>query len=125
MGDAPDAADYPFTFRCRRSGNCCAIPGGVVRVTADERTAIARWVGLAEAAFASRYVQPDGVTLKEGLGNRCVFLADGADAACSIYPVRPARCRSWPYWPEVLQDRALLDAVVRTCPGIEVRSPER
>lgn len=110
---------FPFTFACRRSGNCCAIPGGFVRVTAEERAAIAAHLGMAEAAFGSRYLQPDGVHLKEGLGHRCVFLQDGAEAGCSIYPVRPHKCRTWPFWPEVLDDDSLRRLVERTCPGIE------
>jgi Fe-S-cluster containining protein len=112
---------FPFRFRCRRSGNCCSIPGGFVRVSAAERAAIAEHLELDEQAFASRYLQPDGARLKEGLGNRCVFLRDGAQASCSIYPVRPAKCGEWPFWPELLDDPALLRLVERTCPGIEPR----
>lgn len=114
---------FPYAFACRRSGNCCAIPGGVVRVTADEAAAIADHLGLVPSAFRSRHLQADGITLREGLGSRCVFLADGAEAGCAIYPVRPARCRQWPFWPEVLHDAALRELVVRTCPGIVPRSP--
>lgn len=112
------ADGFPFRFSCQRSGNCCAIPGGIVRVTAAEAAAIAAHVGLSPAAFASRYLQPDGVRLKDGLGNRCVFLQDGAKAGCSIYEVRPAKCREWPFWPEVRTDAELRRLVLRTCPGI-------
>ena len=110
---------YPFRWSCRRSGNCCAIPGGVVRVSAAEAEAIAAHLGLSVAAFRSRYLQPDGERLKEGLGNRCVFLQDGAMAGCAIYPARPAKCQSFPFWPEVREDPHLLERVRRTCPGIE------
>ncbi|MCK5943982.1 MAG: YkgJ family cysteine cluster protein [Planctomycetes bacterium] len=110
---------FPFRFACRRSGNCCAIPGGFVRTTPAERAAIAAHLGLSEPAFASRYLQPDGERLKEGFGNRCVFLQDGAQASCGIYPVRPRKCGEWPFWPEVLADPALRRLVERTCPGIE------
>lgn len=109
---------FPYEFACRRSGNCCAIPGGFVRVTDEERRAIAAHLEMDEAAFASRYLQPDGVHLKEGLGNRCTFLQDGAQAGCGIYPVRPHKCRGWPFWPEVLQNESLRQLVERTCPGI-------
>ncbi len=119
---------YPFTWSCRRSGNCCAIPGGVVRVDGDEVAAIAAFLGLSPAAFRSLYVQPDGERLKDGLGNRCVFLRDGAPAGCAIYPVRPAKCASFPFWPELLADPALLARVLRTCPGLRADAedgPER
>lgn len=113
-----DEAAFPYTFRCRRSGNCCAIPGGIVRVTMAERSAIAAHLGMTEAAFASRYLQPGGDRLKDGFGNRCVFLQDGAEAGCAIYPVRPVKCQQWPFWPEVLRDPELRALVVRTCPGL-------
>lgn len=112
-------AGFPFRWNCRRSGNCCAIPGGFVRVTTDEVGAIAALLGLTEGAFRSRYLQPDGERLKDGLGNRCVFLQDGAPAGCAVYAVRPAKCRQWPFWPEVRHDAALRQLVMRTCPGIE------
>jgi Fe-S-cluster containining protein len=111
---------FPFRFACRRSGNCCAIPGGVVRVTADEAAAIAVHLGLSEAAFAARYLRPDGVRLVDGFGNRCVFLRDGIEAACTIYEVRPTKCREWPFWPELLRDPELLAAMQRICPGLEI-----
>lgn len=116
-----DPEGFPFAFACRRSGNCCAIPGGIVRVTAAERTAIAARLGMDAAAFASRYLQAGGERLKDGFGNRCVFLQDGAEAGCAIYPVRPTKCREWPYWPEVRTDPDLLRLVLRTCPGITPR----
>lgn len=112
---------FPFSWTCRRSGNCCAIPGGFVHVDTAEAAAIAAHLGLDVAAFRSRYVQPDGERLKDGLGNRCVFLQDGAPAGCSIYPARPRKCRDWPFWPELRDDPALLALVQRTCPGIEPR----
>ncbi|MBL8749531.1 MAG: YkgJ family cysteine cluster protein [Planctomycetes bacterium] len=124
MDEPVERAGFPFRFRCRRSGNCCAIPGGFVRVDAAERTAIAAALGMDERAFASRYLQQDGQRLKDGFGNRCVFLQDGAPAGCSIYDVRPARCRTWPFWPEIRTDAALRDLVMRTCPGIEATGAE-
>ena len=109
---------YPYAFGCRRSGNCCAIPGGFVRVGDDDVARIAAHLGMTPAAFRSRYVRVDGVRLVDGDGSRCVFLQDGGEAACGIYPVRPAKCREWPFWPEVLADPELLRLVRRTCPGI-------
>ena len=112
-----DEATFPVRFRCRRSGNCCARPEGVVRVEPDDVARIAAHLGLSEPAFRSRYVAASGDRLVEGLGSRCIFLADGAHAACSIYPVRPERCRTWPFWDEHRQPAALA-AAARLCPGI-------
>jgi Fe-S-cluster containining protein len=94
-----------------------------VRVTAAEAAAIAARLGMDEAAFRSRYLQPDGERLKEGLGGRCVFLQDGRPAGCSIYEDRPAKCRTWPYWDEIRADPRMLALAMRTCPGIAPRAP--
>jgi len=113
---------FPFEFRCRRSGNCCARPEGIVRVGADDVARIAALLGITEAAFRSRYVAAGGDRLIDAPGGRCVFLVEGKEAACSIYAARPERCRTWPYWPELLEDPEALAAAMRTCPGIEPRS---
>jgi Fe-S-cluster containining protein len=112
---------FPFRFRCRRSGNCCARPEGVVRVTPEDVERMAAHLGMDEAGFRSRYVAAAGDRLAEGLGQRCVFLEDGREAHCRIYPVRPERCRTWPFWPELRDSPEALRAARRLCPGIEPR----
>jgi hypothetical protein len=109
---------FPFGFACKRSGNCCSIPGGFVRATEAECAAIANHLGMPVAAFQSRFLQPDGATLKDGLGGRCVFLQAGRTAGCSIYGLRPQQCREWPFLPKILLENELLAMVRRTCPGI-------
>jgi Fe-S-cluster containining protein len=122
MADATDPAAFPFTFACRRSGNCCAVPGGFVRVDDADVAAIAAHLGLSVAAARSRFVAASGDRLRDGLGTRCVFLTEGREgAACQVYPVRPARCRSWPFWPELLESAEAMAAAMRRCPGIRPR----
>ena len=39
----------------------------------------------------------------------CVFLKEDPERGrktCSIYPVRPLQCRTWPFWPENLAEIA-------------------
>ncbi|MEM7408934.1 MAG: YkgJ family cysteine cluster protein [Myxococcota bacterium] len=115
----PDAhAPFPFRHRCLRSGNCCSRPGGQVRVTPDDARHIADHLGMTEAAFRSRYVDVRGDRLAAGPTSACVFLEGGRPSRCTIYPVRPERCRSWPYWEE-LRDPTERAAAFRVCPGLE------
>jgi len=72
-----------------------------------------------EAAFRSRYLAASGDRLAEGLGGRCVFLEEGLEATCRVHPVRPERCRSWPFWPELRDSANGLSEARRFCPGIE------
>jgi hypothetical protein len=59
---------FPFRFRCRRSGNCCARPEGTVRVSEADVARIAAHLGMKDAAFRSRYVAASGDRLVDGLG---------------------------------------------------------
>lgn len=112
-------AEYPFEFRCRRSGNCCSRPGGFVRVEESDVEAIAAHLGLTRDGVRGRYVDTARGVLKDGMAGRCVFLADGAEPTCTIYPVRPDKCRTWPYWPELLESEEALAGAMRMCPGIQ------
>ena len=114
---------FPFRFSCKRSGNCCSVPGGVVRVSAEDVQRIAAHLGLDEVAVRARYLRADGETLRDGEGSRCIFLDDGREASCSIYPVRPEKCRTWPFWPELLSSAELLVEAMRRCPGIDCDEP--
>ena len=114
----PAESEFPFRFRCQRSGNCCARPEGFVRVSQEDVRRIAGELGLSPAAFRSRYVAADGKRLLEQPGGSCVFLEPGQPASCRIHAVRPARCRSWPFWPELREDTHALREARRFCPGI-------
>ena len=109
---------YPFTFACYRSGNCCSRPGGQVRVGDREIAAIAAHLGMNRDAFVSRYLRRGEAVLTEAPGGACVFLAEGPKTSCGIYAVRPEKCRSWPFWPELLESPDRLEEARRLCPGI-------
>jgi Fe-S-cluster containining protein len=117
---ADPGADFPFRFRCRRSGNCCARPEGVVRVSAADITRIADHLHMSETAVRARFVAARGDRLIDGPGGRCPFLEDGRETRCGIYAVRPQKCRNWPYWEEFLEDPGALREAARLCPGIEM-----
>jgi Fe-S-cluster containining protein len=113
----------PFAFSCQRSGNCCSIPGGIVRVTATEVAAIADHLDMPLHALRSRYLAIGNDRLAEGISNRCVFLQGGRETSCGIYPVRPEKCRTWPYWPELATDPEALHRAAALCPGLVINDP--
>lgn len=119
MSHAPPADAYPFRFRCQRSGNCCARPEGVVEVGPADIARIAKHLKVSEGAVRARYVARRGDRLIDAPGGRCVFLADGRETTCRIYPARPKQCRTWPFWPELLRSPETLREAMRLCPGIE------
>jgi len=59
-------------------------------------------------------------SLVEKPGGDCVFLKrEAGKATCSIYPVRPLQCRTWPFWTENLRSESAWESRhERVCPGM-------
>jgi Fe-S-cluster containining protein len=50
----------------------------------------------------------------------CVFLENGK--LCSIYEVRPIQCRTYPYWPSVMESQKTWNEEKQLCEGIDSES---
>lgn len=102
LTDAIEKALFPESsagvFKCRRCGECCRIEG-FVRIDEGDVTRIAGYLGMSEADFISRetVLSPDrrSLALKDAADGACSML-DG-NGLCRIYPVRPEKCRTFPY----------------------------
>lgn len=104
-------------FECTRCGDCCTGAPGYVWVGVEEVQALAEHVGLPALDFRRRFVRwtPGGDSLAELANGDCVFWS--AQTGCTVYPVRPRQCRSFPFWRKHLRSRESWRAVVRACPG--------
>lgn len=126
-GGAPWYAEG-LRFECTQCGNCCSGPPGAVWFDLDEAEGMARAVGVSLELFLDRYTRRIGArrSLKELSGPRgfdCVFLdrdSQPGKARCAIYKARPKQCRTWPWWPEVVESpESWADTKRRTpCPGM-------
>lgn len=105
-------------FECSRCGICCTGAPGYVWVTWEETKALARETGLSVAEFRRRYVRRVGnrYSLIERANHDCVFWSP--EAGCTVYRARPSQCRTYPFWPENLENRAAWDEVAGECPGV-------
>ncbi len=43
---------------------------------------------------------------------------EGRQTACAIYPVRPQKCRTWPFWDGNLRSPDDWNQTAKGCPGI-------
>src|SRR5262249_23822585 len=104
-------------FHCTRCGHCCTGAPGYVWVNDDEIDAIAAHRGETPAQTAARYTRSVGrrVSLREKANGDCVFY-DRA-AGCTIYPVRPRQCRTWPFWESNLVTAEAWEKTCAICPG--------
>lgn len=107
-------------FECQGSGNCCTSHGefGFVFLTLEDRRRFAKHLNISTATFTRQYCDiRDGVWhLKEDPKQPdCMFLKN---KRCSTYEARPTQCRTWPFWPEVLNAKSWKTEVASFCPGI-------
>lgn len=86
-------------FHCRCCGACCRINDGIVRVSENEISRIAAYLGMAEADFIARETElaPDrrSLMLKSLPDGSCAWLSQ--DNLCRINPVKPDKCRTFPF----------------------------
>lgn len=107
-------------FACTACGKCCKNHGDgfeYVFSTRAERRAIASHLQLSLKAFESSYcTKVAGSISFASKGDACIFLEGGR---CSIYALRPKQCRTFPFWPELVESRLAWERDVASfCPGV-------
>jgi Fe-S-cluster containining protein len=108
-------------FECTRCGACCTGgPNEYVFLEPDEAQALADELGLSLASFHRRYLayteEGDLVLLMRDDGACSLLTADGT---CSAYRARPVQCRTYPFWPEVVQTAKAWRREAQRCEGID------
>lgn len=105
-------------FKCTQCGNCCTGAPGFVWVNEEEIQAIAEYLQKPIAEIRVMYTRRarGKVTLTEYANGDCVFF-DGQSRGCTIYPVRPRQCRTWPFWNTNLESEDNWKNVQTECPG--------
>jgi Fe-S-cluster containining protein len=104
-------------FRCTRCGNCCTGEPGYVWVDADDLATIADFLGEPVDDVRSLYTRRArrGQTLREKANGDCVFYE--RSQGCTIYPVRPPQCRTWPFWESNVATPQDWKETCAVCPG--------
>ncbi len=103
---------------CRR---CCGGSPGYVWVTDEEIAGIAQLMQLSLEAFERLYVRTINrgfeirKSLKEQRNYDCILLDE---KGCSVYAARPSQCRTYPFWPELLDTEADWESEKNRCPGL-------
>lgn len=117
--DMPDRSyffDNGLLFECRRCGGCCTGSPGIIRVDDGEMARIALFLGKKrESLLQTCFVLSDeGFRIREDSDGACVFYRNG----CTIYPVRPVQCSTYPFWFRYLRSEEEWRQVAAVCPGI-------
>jgi Fe-S-cluster containining protein len=107
-----------LNFRCTRCGHCCTGEPGYVWVNDEEIEAIAAHRGETLAEVHTLYTRPalrERRSLREKANGDCVFY--DRTEGCTIYPVRPRQCRTWPFWESNVATPEAWERTCRVCPG--------
>ncbi|MGA0164420.1 MAG: YkgJ family cysteine cluster protein [Bdellovibrionota bacterium] len=107
-------------FECQGSGKCCVSRSGYgyVYVTKEDRKKLANYFKIKITEFTKKFcVKSDEgfFHLKDGDDGNCGFLNG---KRCSVYEARPTQCRTWPFWPELMNARSWSKDVAAFCPGV-------
>ena len=128
-------------FTCSQCGNCCTGGPGFVWISREEIGRLAEFLRLTANQVIDQYCRKiDGhFSLKEYRNARgeydCAFLKEekverpssGTNGdetvvltrrGCTIYPVRPLQCRTWPFWDGNLASRQAWDRAAQRCHGM-------
>jgi Fe-S-cluster containining protein len=124
-------------FTCSQCGNCCTGGPGFVWASDQEVARLAQHLALSVDETLRRYCRKVGgrVSFNENRNARgeydCVFLKEErieqrqgdelvvhVRRSCTVYPVRPLQCRTWPFWESNLSNEAIWAASSQRCHGM-------
>lgn len=111
-----------LSFSCTGCGKCCTGFPGYVWITNEEAQKIAQFLQIPLEKFLVHYVRKlsRGLSLKEiSPSYACIFYQD---KKCTIYPIRPLQCRSFPWWPEIVKNEENWKNASCSCEGINHKS---
>ena len=91
-------------FACQRGCINCCNQSGFVYLTENDLSKAAKFTGMSRRAFEKKYVYRTAheLRLRKPRDKQCPFLLDHG---CSIHPAKPTQCRTFPFWPELVENR--------------------
>jgi uncharacterized protein len=105
-------------FGCTQCGKCCTGAPGIAWVSLDEIQNIAEYLKIPINDFVRGYlrkIEGRWALLEDFENFDCIFLKD---KKCSVYPVRPSQCRTFPWWQKNLESKEAWQEASRFCEGI-------
>jgi len=115
-----------LAFTCTQCGNCCTGAPGYVWMSDVEIDRLAEYLKMDRDEVLKQYCRKIGgkISLKEHRNHRnqydCTFLKEIDNRrVCTVYPVRPLQCRTWPFWDGNLATEKSWQLAGQRCPGMD------
>jgi len=107
-------------FKCTQCSHCCRHEPGYVFLTTDDLLVVSAHLKILPEEFIKKYCElvdlgiVKRVSIKEKDNFDCFFW----DKGCTIYEARPVQCRTYPFWPQIMESKENWDREALECPGI-------
>jgi uncharacterized protein len=104
-------------FACQPGCIRCCDQEGFVYLSEDDLARAAEFTGMTPKAFEAKYVYrtKNELRFRKPREKQCPFLEGHG---CSIHPAKPTQCRTFPFWPEIVERKATWLKTGQYCPGI-------
>lgn len=112
-----------FSFECTKCGKCCFGQGNVY-FTKKDLNQIQNYLKIQDknwGDFKKQFIdlEENGLYIHQPK-YKCFFL--NKKNQCSIYPIRPLQCKSFPFWPSNFSSLERLKNLIKECPGSNLTS---
>src|SRR5579862_7834232 len=108
---------FELRFTCQPGCTKCCEQQGFVYLSEADVLRLAEFLEIAAADFERRYVYrtKNRIRLRSPRHAQCYFLKAGG---CSVHPAKPTQCRTFPFWPELVESKREWQKTAEYCPGI-------
>lgn len=104
-------------FTCQPGCSNCCDQSGFVYLSEDDIRRAAKFVRMSARAFEQKYIYRTAHQrrFRKPPDRQCPFLEDHR---CAIHPAKPVQCRTFPFWPELVESPKEWSRTAKYCPGI-------
>jgi len=108
-------------FKCQGCNYCCSSEPGYVFLSDEDLKKLCKHFSMDEDTFIKTYCRKVSlgfgyrISLLEKENYDCIFLTD---KGCSCYDSRPLQCRTYPFWPSIVNNESSWLNEANSCPGI-------
>lgn len=117
-----DFIDSGLNFSCKKCGKCCGEQPGYVYLSKNDLTALCEHFKMTANDFIDKYCRwvnyynnSEALALKEKARYYCIFFQDG----CTVYKARPVQCRTYPFWPWIIESHGAWLKEKNECVGLD------
>lgn len=112
-------------FECKRCGLCCQ-GESTISLSKEDISRIAKFLNISEDEFLEKYIVKKGIfriEMKTKNGS-CIFF-DEKERLCKIHPVKPEKCKEWPFVPAIFKDEETFKIIQDSCLALKELSWEK